>query len=197
MGVVKGDGKSSGGGPRVDEAEVVAAIQRHMDGLTLPSWPVFALSEADRPGMLASASEDESGLRAVRLDYRLPGAAQRLSVQTQPDRGHDVDLSRLIAQVQAEEDDPHTLAANPTTDAASASGDDVEVVVDGEQAPAVRRRSGGAAVWLVRTGGVLVMVAARQVPITRVALVQVTDLTPYKQERRRAVERLLAGRPWT
>lgn len=161
-----------------------AEIQAHMQGLTLPEWPVYTLRDA---GWLAGVGQDERGTFCVRLDHRPPGAAQRLLVQTQPDPGEPVSLAYVLSQLHGPDDgEPLTLASS------APDGTPTEALVDDRPTPALLRIDGATAAWSVSVRGVLVIVAARAVPLDRPALTRVTDLGPLQHRRSLELERYLS-----
>jgi hypothetical protein len=166
-------------------SEASEQVQAHMQALPLPGWPVFAPVEG---GWLAGARDDGRGaVDCIRLDARPPGAAQRLIVQTQPDPGQPVSLAYLLSQLSGPDDgEPLALAT------AAPDGTPAEASVDGDPVPALTRTEGAAAVWTVQVHGVLVVVAARAVPLDRIALTRVTDLLPYQRRRAVEIDRYLA-----
>lgn len=170
--------------------QVQAEIQAHMRGLALPEWPVFTLGDA---GWLAGVRQDERGLiGCVRLDHRSPGAAQRLVVQTQPDPGESVNLAYVLSQLHGPDGgEPLTLATSEP------DGTPTEALIDDRPTPALTRSDGATAAWSVSVHGVLVIVAARSVPLDRPALVRVTDLAPLQHRRALEVERYLSQHPPT
>jgi hypothetical protein len=160
-------------------------VQAHMQGLALPGWPVFTLGDE---GWLAGAGEDDRGaIRCVRLDHRPPGAPQRLIVQTQPDPGASVSLAYVLSQLHGPDSgEPLTLASS------APDGTPTEVLVDGRPTAASARTDGATAAWSVQSDGVLVIVAARAVPLDRPALTRVTDLAPLQRRRTVEIERYLS-----
>lgn len=186
------------GGARVDQAAVVAAIQAQAQELVLPEWPVFALADGDGPGWMAGGRQDERGsVVCVRLDYRSPGAAQSLVVQTQPEREGPVDLAAVLGQLHAADDgEPLALAAPvPSSSGVTPREADAEVVVDGLPFRAVMHGDSASAVWLLHCAGVIVIVVARGVPLDQVALTRVKDLAPFKHRRTVEVDQFLARHP--
>lgn len=175
-------------GDTPDRAATVAEIQAHMQGLALPDWPVFALVGAQDAGWLAGVGQDESGaVTCVRLDHHSPGAARRLVVQTQPDRGEPVSLAYVLSQLRGADDgEPLTLATS------ALDGTATEVLVGDGPIPALMRSDGATVAWSIRSHGVLVIVAARDVPLDRLTLTRVADLAPYRRRRATEIERYLA-----
>lgn len=172
--------------------QVQAAIQAHMQALPLPDWPVFTLDAGDQDvGWLAGARDDGRGsVDCVRLDHRPPGAAQRLIVQTQPDPGRPVSLAYLLSQLSGPDDgEPLALAT------AAPDGTPAEALVDDRPAAALTRSEGAATVWTVQVHGVLVVAAARAVPLDRLALTRVPDLLPLQRRRVAEIDRYLAHHP--
>lgn len=163
-------------------------LQEHMQGLPLPDWPVFALTDG---GWLAGATDDGRGsVGCIRLDHRAPGAAERLIVQTQPDPGEPVSLAYLLSQLYGDDTgEPLTLATSAPDDTPT------EALVDDRPTPAQIRTDGAAAVWTVRDQGVLVIVAARAVPLDRPALTRVADLLPFQRRRAVEIDRYLSEHP--
>jgi hypothetical protein len=177
------------GGVGNSPEQVQAEIQAHMQGLTLPEWPVFTLGDA---GWLAGVGQDERGTVCVRLDHRPPGAAQRLIVQTQPDPGEPVSLAYVLSQLHGPDGgEPLTLAGS------APGGTPTEVLIDDRPTPALMRSDGATAAWSVSVHGVLVIVAARSVLLDRPALTRVTDLAPLQHRRALEVERYLSQHPPT
>lgn len=170
-------------------SETPDQIQAHMQGLPLPGWPVFTLAGTE--AWLAGARDDGRGaVDCIRLDARPPGAAQRLIVQTQPDPGPPVSLAYLLSQLSGPDDgEPLALAT------AAPDGTPAEALVDGSPAPALTRTDGAASVWTVQADGVLVIVAARAVPLDRVALTRLDDLLPYQHRRALEIDRYLSQHP--
>lgn len=165
-------------------AETPEQVQAHMQGLALPRWPVFTLGDA---GWLAGVEQDERGMVCVRLDHRPPGAPQRLLVQTQPDPGEPVSLAYVLGQLHGPDGgEPLTLASS------APDGTPTEVLVDDRPVPALMRTDGATAAWSVSVDGVLVIVAARAVPLDRLPLTRVTDLAPFQRRRALEVERYLS-----
>ena len=167
--------------------QVQAAIQAHMQALPLPGWPVFALAGGPDEGWLAGARDDGRGaVDCVRLDHRPPGAAQRLIVQTQPDPGPAVSLAYLAGQLSGPDDgEPLALATS------APDGTPAEALVEDRPVPALTRIEGATVVWSVQVQGVLVVVAARAVPLDRPALTRVLDLLPFQRRRATEIDRYL------
>ena len=67
-----------------------------------------------------------------------------------------------------------------------------EALVDDRPTPALLRIDGATAAWSVSVRGVLVIVAARAVPLDRPALTRVTDLGPLQHRRSLELERYLS-----
>ncbi|HEY6747144.1 MAG TPA: hypothetical protein VI357_15680 [Mycobacteriales bacterium] len=170
--------------------QVQAAIQAHMQALPLPDWPVFDAGDEDA-GWLAGARDDGRGsVDCVRLDHRPPGAAQRLIVQTEPDPGPPVSLAYVLSQLSGPDDgEPLALAT------AAPDGTAAEALVDDRPAAALTRSDGAATVWTVQVQGVLVIAAARAVPLGRLRLTRVPDLLPYQRRRAAEIDRYLAQHP--
>ena len=166
---------------------VQAEIQAHMQGLPLPGWPVLTLA-GDEAGWLAGARDDgRESVDCVRLDFRPPGAAQRLVVQTQPDPGRPVSLAYVLSQLYGPDDgEPLALATSAPDDTAA------EALVDDRPTSARTRTDGAAVAWSISTDGVLVIVAARAVPLDRLALTRVADLLPFQRRRAVEIERYLS-----
>lgn len=78
----------------------------------------------------------------------------------------------------------------------STPGTATEVLVGSEMLPATRRERGASTLVWLDTGGVTVVIAAHGLPLDRVALQSISDLTPVKEERLRVVRRFLAERPF-
>ena len=170
-------------------SETPEQIQAHMQGLPLPGWPVF--TPAGTEAWLAGARDDGRGaVDCIRLDARPPGAAERLIVQTQPDPGQPVSLAYVLSQLSGSDDgEPLALAT------AAPDGTPADALVDGSPVPGLARSDGPAAVWTVQISGVLVVVAARAVPLDRVTLTRLTDLLPYQRRRAVEIDRYLAQHP--
>ena len=169
-------------------SETPEQIQAHMQALPLPDWPVFTLAGAEDDGWLAGARDDGRGLvDCIRLDHRPPGAAQRLIVQTQPDPGPPVSLAYLLDQLSGPDDGEPLALATATPD-----GTRADALVDDSPVPALTRTDGPAAVWTVQAHGVLAIVAARAVPLDRLALTRLADLLPYQHRRALEIDRYLS-----
>jgi hypothetical protein len=163
-------------------------VQAHMQGLVLPGWAVLTIGDA---GWLAGVGEDDRGaISCVRLDHRPPGGPQRLIVQTQPDAGASVSLAYVLSQLHGPDSgEPLTLASS------APDSTPAEVLVDGRPVPARTRSDGATAAWSVSVHDVLVIVAARAVPLDRPALTRVTDLAPLQRRRAVELERYLSQHP--
>jgi hypothetical protein len=181
---------------------VIAAIRERVENLPLPSWPVFALADSDTPGWLCgfgeSFGESQNGITSVRIDYRPPGEAQRLIVQTQHEQRGWPSLRALLAQLDTDEDsgEPLELAAEPEGAAASPPAANATLLIDGEPAPAITSHDSDRTVWYARPQDVAVVVAARRVPLKSVRLARIRALAPFKDERRRIIRAFLDAQPW-
>jgi hypothetical protein len=98
---------------------MIAMIQARAQRMGLPSWPAFGLADTGASEWLSGSGEDQNGqVLTVRVDYRLPGARERLIVQTQPLTPSSPNLSAVLRQLQAGDDDgePLQLSGNDTAE---------------------------------------------------------------------------------
>jgi hypothetical protein len=142
--------------------------------------------------------ESQNGITSVRIDYRPPGEAQRLIVQTQHDQSYWPSLRALLAQLDTDEDSGELLelAVEDEGAAASPPAANATVFIDGEPAPAITSHDSDRTVWYARTQDVAVVVAARRVPLRSVRLARIRALAPFKDERRRIIRAFLDAQPW-
>jgi len=178
---------------------IVAAIQEHVGAIELPAWPVYGLAVEDERGWLSGGGESsESGVDELRVSYRAPGEAERMTVHTQRRGTPTVDLGRLLSWVQFGDDDDYpvrrrgqplgverTLTETPS---------DTDAEVNGMTVAATVWRTHTASAWRLQTGQVTVSVAARGVPLNALNLIEITDLLPYQQRRATIVTAYLASR---
>lgn len=177
----------------------IAAIQKHVGAIELPAWPVYGLADKDERGWLSGGGESsESGVDELRMSYRAPGEAERMTVHTQGRGTPTVDLGRLLSWAQFGDDDDYPsggedsrFASNETL-TETPSNTDAEV--NGITIAATVWRTRTASVWRVATGQVTVSVAARSVPLNALNLIEITDLQPYQQRRATIVAAYLATR---
>jgi hypothetical protein len=177
---------------------VIGAIQERVESLRLPSWPVFALVDSDTPGWLWGFGESQNGVASVRIDYRPPGQAERLIVQTEHEQRCWPSLRALLVQLDTDEDSDELLefAVEPEGAAASPPAPNATLFIDGESVPAITSHDSDRTVWYARTQDVAVVVAARVVPLESVRLARIRELAPFKDERRRIVRTFLDAQPW-
>lgn len=180
-----------------DPDQVIASIQEHIGRVPLPEWPVFGLLDLDEQGWLCGAGESPGSVHVIRLDYRQPGARERLIVQTQPAGAGTLQLGRVLDRLERDEDDgePFQLLDGPQHPAATSTEGQTHVLLDHQAVPATQQRRGASRAWLLRTDGVAIVVGARHVDLDSVALHQINDLESLKQRRAQVIEQLLRTHP--
>ena len=171
-----------------DPADILALMEAHVQGIALPSWPVYGLASPDRAGFLSGVGEGPDGVTSIRLDYRPPGGPQRVSVQTTC--ADSVDLDAVLAALEHDEGQPLPLG-DPS---AGVGGEEAQVMVDGSPVHASVRRSAGVTVWAVFLDPVVVLVVAADIVLADHRLRRVDDLGPFKRARSGVVAEALRQR---
>jgi len=178
---------------------IVAAIQEHVGAIELPVWPVYGLAVEDERGWLSGGGESsESGVDELRVSYRAPGEAERMTVHTQRRGTPTVDLGRLLSWVQFGDDDDYPSGGEDSrwasNETLTETPSDTDAEVNGRTVAATVWRTHTASTWRLQTGQVTVSVAARGVPLNALNLIEITDLLPYQQRRATIVAAYLAVR---
>jgi len=177
---------------------IVAAIQEHVGAIELPAWPVYGLADEDERGWLSGGGESsESGVDELRVSYRAPGEAERMTVHTQRRGTPTLDLGRLLSWVQFGDDDDYPYGGEDSrwapNETLTETPGDTDAEVNRMTVAATVWRTQTASAWRVQTGQVTVSVAARGVPLNALNLIEITDLRPYQQRRAAIVAAYLAS----